>query len=65
MTEEDTIKRLSGLTYEQCKEVYTLHYLQYVNSHVCDKWEAWDYVDTKLKPYGWTCRSMEAHGLSL
>lgn len=66
MTEEDTFIRLKGLTYKECLDMYTTHYLDYVGSHkYCTAAEAWEYVDVILKPYGWTCRSMEDYGLQL
>jgi len=65
-TEEDTFKRLKGLTYSECLEMYTEHYLQFVNSHPGTTIaNAWKYVDTKLRPYGWCCSDTELYGLRL
>lgn len=64
MTEDDTFKRLKGLTYDECLEIYTLNYLSYIKDYPdCTVQDGWNHVDTILKPYGWTCRLMEKVGL--
>jgi hypothetical protein len=64
MTEDDTIKRLRGLTYHECLEMYTTYYLKFHNqnpgSNVVD---GWDSVDKILAPYGWTCQKMADYGI--
>lgn len=63
MTEEDTFIKLKGLTYDECVEMYTSHYLHYVSTHKYQTHDdVWNYVDTILKPYGWSCRLMDDYG---
>lgn len=64
MTEDDTFLRLKGLSYEECVEMYTLHYLAYFKSNPGHDLHRFGlHVDKILKPYGWSCQSMEKYGL--
>lgn len=64
MTEDDTFKKLKGLSYDQCIEMYTVNYIKYRKNYPdCTIQSARDHIDTILKHYGWTCASMEKYGL--
>ena len=66
MTEDDTFNRLKSLSYEECVELYTYHYLNFFKSNPeKTRDDGWEYTDKFLRPYGWTCKKMERYGLNI
>lgn len=60
MTEDDTYKRLRGLTRQEASDMYNYLYRIGIDSpETHTMGDVWDYVNEKLKPYGWTCDMLD------
>lgn len=60
MTEDDTFKRLRGLTQQEASDMYDKVYEEAMQSEgtVTIK-DVKDYVDRALRPYGWSVERLE------
>jgi hypothetical protein len=55
MTEEDTFKKLKGLTWQEANEMFSVLYRQGMDSPTTYTLkDVEDYVDIGLRPYGWS-----------
>jgi hypothetical protein len=60
MTEEDTFKKLKGLTYEEAEEMYDyLHQLGMDSPTTITIQDVIDFVDERFREYGWTVAKLE------
>ena len=60
MTEEDTFKKLKGLTYEEAEEMYNyLHRLGMDSPTTITIQDVIDFVDERFREYGWTVTKLE------
>ena len=60
MTEDDTFKKLKGLTREEADEMYDyLHQLGMDSPTTVTVQDVIDFVDERLRPYGWTTAMLD------
>lgn len=60
MNEDDTFKKLQGLTQAEASEMYDYLYQLGMDSPTTKTiQDVRDYVDERLRPYGWTSAKIE------
>jgi len=61
MTEDDTYKKLKGYSANEAIIAYHKFYREGLEStETSTMADVWDYVESRLQAYGWTCDRVEA-----